>query len=354
MPSSKSPVASSRRRALPRAPHPRAAVVPAALASALATLVMIGCDGGGDASAASPPAAGTATASPSPSPSPPPPVPVPLPKMPVADVKTTGEAEPFHSQHLQQPLLLLPGVFPPGEAELYVLPFMKDHPQLFAGKRVYEIGTGSGMISLYAAQLGATQVVCTDISEAAIACVRQNAERMGFAEIVEARLVPPHDLRAFSVLRDGEVFDTIISNPPYGLDLDAEHNTALVDKGDLGPTILKGLPRHLAPDGHAALFYNTLFYHGVMVKLAQHLGFDVRSHMALGVSPWEFEAIFNQYLGRLLEREGMDRNAFRFWKEELPYALAIDKTEPRPLIGDGDAAAKVYRGFMVVRHGQKR
>ncbi len=273
---------------------------------------------------------------------------------PVADHKTpAGDPVDYASPHLGTSITLLPGVFPPQEAEGYVLPFMTDHKELFAGKRVYEIGTGSGLISLYAAQLGAAKVVCTDISPIAIECVRRNAERLGVTDRVEARLVPASDMSAYSVLRPGEVFDTIISNPPYSLDLDASHNTALVDNGDLGFSIVRGLPRHLAKDGTVALFYATLFFHDVMEKFAVHCGYEVRGHTAMGMAPWELEPLFNMYLRRLLVSEGLPPDAFRFYKDQLPYATVVDNRAPHALVGElmpEGAPPKTFRGFLTIRN----
>lgn len=270
---------------------------------------------------------------------------------PVADDKTTGPPQQFFSAHLERELTLLPGVFPPQEAQGYVLPFMAEHKELFAGKVVYEIGTGSGLISLFAAKLGAHKVICTDIDAQAIACVRLNAEKLGYQEVIDARLVPQSDTSAYSVLRPGETFDTLISNPPYSLDLDAAHNTALVDTGDLGFSIVRGLDQHMAKDGVAALFYATLFYHGAMEKFARYRGYDVRAHAAMGMSPWELEPLFNNYLARLLERENLPKDALLFHKEELPYAVVVDNRGPSALIGPPLPAerAKTWRGFITVR-----
>jgi methylase of polypeptide subunit release factors len=58
-------------------------------------------------------------------------------------------------------LVVLPGVFVPEEAETMVLPFLWENRALFDGKTVLEIGTGTGIISAYAAKLGARKVVST-------------------------------------------------------------------------------------------------------------------------------------------------------------------------------------------------
>ncbi|MCC6781349.1 MAG: 50S ribosomal protein L11 methyltransferase [Planctomycetes bacterium] len=259
----------------------------------------------------------------------------------------------YASAHLGITMRLLPTVFPPQEAELFVLPFVADHAAFFAGKTVMEIGTGSGIISLYCAKLGAKKVVATDINPWAIESLKRNAARLGVADRVEGRLVTVDDMSAYAVIGADERFDILISNPPYNLDLDSTVNTPEIDKGDLGFSLLRGLDAHLSPDGMAVLFYNSLFYHQLIVKLARYLGFEVRTHNALGISPWEFEALFNLYLGRVLERERLPKDAFRFddVTDLLPYALTIEQRqfEPQanPLI-DGFATGKLYRGFLTI------
>ncbi|HLN60003.1 MAG TPA: peptide chain release factor N(5)-glutamine methyltransferase [Symbiobacteriaceae bacterium] len=76
--------------------------------------------------------------------------------------------------------------------------------------RVADIGTGSGAIAVaVAALLPAVTVVAVDISPDALAVARQNAERHGVATRIEFRrgdlLVP----------LAGELFDAVLSNPPY-------------------------------------------------------------------------------------------------------------------------------------------
>jgi release factor glutamine methyltransferase len=76
--------------------------------------------------------------------------------------------------------------------------------------RVLDLCTGSGAIAIaLAKELPAAMVVATDVSAAAVAIARRNAERNGFAERVEVRA---GDL--FAPLA-GETFDLIVSNPPY-------------------------------------------------------------------------------------------------------------------------------------------
>ena len=102
-------------------------------------------------------------------------------------------------------------------------------------RRICDVGTGSGIIAVCMAHyLESAQVVASDISAAALAMARSNAERHGAAvELVEA------DLLNHEALRD---FDMILANLPYialaeweGLEpgvRDFEPRLALVADGD--------------------------------------------------------------------------------------------------------------------------
>jgi 16S rRNA G1207 methylase RsmC len=213
-------------------------------------------------------------------------------------------------------LIIPPGVFMPGEAEAKVLPLMQAHPELFKGKTVLEIGAGSGPISIFAAKLGATKVVSTDINPDAVAAIEANADSLGVGDIVEARLVSLDDMSAYAVIQPGEKFDIIISNPPYALDLDAPVNTAATDTGELGFSIVRGFEEHLNPDGMALLYYDSLFYHQVMKKYARYEGYSVISHNPIGLYTWAAETLFNSYLRRLLEKENMPADTISFKRDK--------------------------------------
>jgi predicted RNA methylase len=233
-----------------------------------------------------------------------------------AQQSANSETE-FFSAALNRNLVVLPGVFGPVEAEKQVLPYMSQHRDLFAGKTVLDIGTGSGIIAIHAARLGAKRVVATDISAAAVECARLNADRFGVGAIVETRLVTPGDRSAFAVVAPDEAFDTIVSNPPYTLDLDARDDSTMIDRGDLGFSIVRGLQSHLKPDGTAMLLYATYFYHEVIARYARSLGHDVRSFAPDYSTPWEQDVLFNAYAKRIAARERIEPSALRFdWTKD--------------------------------------
>jgi release factor glutamine methyltransferase len=104
--------------------------------------------------------------------------------------------------------VVLPGVFSPkyfGSTKIFSAQFPYRQ-----GDTVLEIGCGTGITSVLAAQRGATRVLSVDISSAAVENARANAAFHGVSEIVEARL---SDL--FSRVRPAEKFSTIYWNTNF-------------------------------------------------------------------------------------------------------------------------------------------
>jgi release factor glutamine methyltransferase len=61
---------------------------------------------------------------------------------------------------------------------------LKNLPDL-EGKSVLDVGTGSGILAVYAAMNGASRVTAVDIDPAAVANTIENVQRHGFGNIVE-------------------------------------------------------------------------------------------------------------------------------------------------------------------------
>ena len=72
--------------------------------------------------------------------------------------------------------------------------------------RVIDLGTGTGLLAIGAALMGAVGTVGVDIDERALALARENAER------VEAQVEWVHS----DIEKINGKFDMVIMNPPYG------------------------------------------------------------------------------------------------------------------------------------------
>jgi methylase of polypeptide subunit release factors len=142
------------------------------------------------------------------------------------------------------------GVFAPvrGEHVELVAEAVKRWP--VAGKAALDVGTGTGVLALLLARGGA-RVTASDLDPSAVACARENAQRLGVAdrvEVIEADLYP-----------EGR-FDLVVCNPPW---LPHEAVTAL-DRAVYDPggrflaRLLDGLAAHLAPGGEGWLILSDL------------------------------------------------------------------------------------------------
>ncbi|MFN9718673.1 MAG: 50S ribosomal protein L11 methyltransferase [Planctomycetota bacterium] len=123
--------------------------------------------------------------------------------------------------------------------------------------RVLEIGTGSGLISMCCLQAGATHVVATDINPKAVRNARFNAGELGHSQRFEVRLVPRRSPHAWTVIRPGERFDLIVSNPPWeDSQPTAMDQFALYDPGfGLLDSLLSGCRERLNPGGRMLVAY---------------------------------------------------------------------------------------------------
>src|SRR5690606_25632760 len=106
----------------------------------------------------------------------------------------------------------------------------------------YDIGTGTGILAATLAARGVARVVATDQDDRALACARENVERLGYADridVVRADLYPPG--------RAG----LVVCNPPW---LPVRPSTrldqAVYDPGSrMLRGFLAGLASHLVDDG---------------------------------------------------------------------------------------------------------
>ncbi len=138
--------------------------------------------------------------------------------------------------------VVLPGVFPPrGDSWLLI-----DSMTIWPNSTVLDMGTGTGVLAVFAALRGAASVVAVDINPAAVENAAANAARHGLENRIECRLSD-----GFSAIAADEKFDTIIANWP-GRNQSASDMVAAA-QGDTGfethRDFFAKAPNHLTPGG---------------------------------------------------------------------------------------------------------
>ncbi|HET6285591.1 MAG TPA: class I SAM-dependent methyltransferase, partial [Amycolatopsis sp.] len=151
------------------------------------------------------------------------------------------------------------GVFSPVRGEYVDLVARTPLP---AKELAFDIGTGTGVLAAVLAHRGVERVVATDNEPRALACARENFERLGFGviETLETDVFPPS--RA----------PLVVCNPPW-LPFRARTplERAVYDPGSrMLKAFLDRLPRHLEPGGEAWL---------ILSDLAELLGLRTRDEL---------------------------------------------------------------------------
>jgi methylase of polypeptide subunit release factors len=153
------------------------------------------------------------------------------------------------------------GVFSPVRGEYVDLVAMAPLPP--GCDLAFDIGTGSGILAAVLARRGVARVIATDMAPRALACARENVDRLGLAaavDVVEIDLFPPG--RA----------PLVVCNPPW---LPAQP-TSPVEQAVYDPDscmlrgFLAGLAAHLAPGGEGWL---------IISDIAEHLGLRSRDQL---------------------------------------------------------------------------
>jgi len=132
----------------------------------------------------------------------------------------------------------------------------------------FDIGTGSGVLAAVLARRGVQRIVATDLDPRAVACARENVERLGLGPRVETRLA--------DLFPEGRA-PLVVCNPPW---IPAQPTSSLEravydpDSGMLR-AFLAGLAAHLEPDGEGWL---------LLSDLAEHLGLRSRAELLAAVA----------------------------------------------------------------------
>ncbi|MHB1845093.1 MAG: 50S ribosomal protein L11 methyltransferase, partial [Deltaproteobacteria bacterium] len=148
------------------------------------------------------------------------------------------------------PMSLRPryGVYSPTRNEYVELLRQAPAPK---GRRLFDVGTGTGVLAFVLLERGAQSAVGTDVEPRAVACANDNAARLGLGERYRAE---ERDL-----FPDGRA-DLVVCNPPWLPEPPRTRlDRAVFDPdGDLLRRLLAGLKDHLEPDGEAWLLLGDL------------------------------------------------------------------------------------------------
>ncbi len=140
------------------------------------------------------------------------------------------------------------GVYSPAEDSYLLLRSME------CGRKVLEIGCGTGILSISCAIRG-SDVHSADISESALECTLRNAENNDVT-------IRAFHSDIFSGIPSGEMYDTIVFNPPYLPSSDnlpeAEQWNGGIDGFALTRPFLREAPGHLLPGGEIYLVLSSL------------------------------------------------------------------------------------------------
>lgn len=152
----------------------------------------------------------------------------------------------------ERPFLILPQVFNP--ALFWTSEFMAqalNERLIPPGSRLLDMGTGSGVGAVFAAQW-AEQVTAVDINPAAARCARINAL---LNEVEDCVTVKEGDL--FTAV-PGETFDVILFNPPYFRGRPQNSLDRAFRAEDVIERFSSQLRQHLNPDGYALVLLSSV------------------------------------------------------------------------------------------------
>ncbi len=270
----------------------------------------------------------------------------------------------YQSELVKGPVRVCRKTLWPLEVESDIMTLMQANPDRFAGKTVLDVDTGSGILAIYAAQLGATKVVALDTEPRAVVCARDNARRLGLTSVIETRELSSTNLSAFSVIRPGEVFDVVVSAPPYAVTRvpfitpgGVDRSIASDDTARLGLSIIGELREHLSPGGTAVLCYRSAVLHDLLVAYARHLGFAVSEHPAQFLVDADYRALYNTFAAQVARSEGVEPSALFLPRPALDvdvpasYMMTeylVGKTGRFPRLWDDDTNS-VMPGLIVIR-----
>jgi release factor glutamine methyltransferase len=183
------------------------------------------------------------------------------------------ETRPYLVHILEKDFVVFPQVFSPkylGSTSLFTrsIPYR-------AGESFLEIGCGTGVTAVMAAERGARKVVAVDINPQAVSNTIANAELHGVRHVVDTRL---SDM--FAAILPGERFDTIYWNMPFiyvrsGYTYRTMLERSLFDPGyKITRVFLHDAPRHLKKGGRLLVGFADFGNVRELTTLSEDLGYS--------------------------------------------------------------------------------
>jgi release factor glutamine methyltransferase len=170
-------------------------------------------------------------------------------------------------RYLDKEFLVYPDTFWPFADSLPLV----EHFEIAPGASVLDVGTGSGVIAVFACYRGAARVVGVDINPAAIRSATRNARLHGFADTMH---VVQSDL--FDALGD-ERFDVITANLPFRNK--PAHDVVAMSQWDTdfrtNTRFFEGVGRHMRPQGCIYFVQSNFGEIETMMRLAHSVGLQV-------------------------------------------------------------------------------
>lgn len=176
-------------------------------------------------------------------------------------------------EYLGKSFRVLPGVFWPHEDSKEIVKNMI----INRGDEVLDLFSGSGVIAIFAALMGARKVVAVDINPMAVKNIKLNAERFNVGNIIDSRLSD-----VFSGIKDGERFDVITGNPPFSDKKIANQEQRLIeqtikDEGLVShKKLFEQLSIFLKPNGRVYLSQANFGGVNEMLTMAENAGFSCK------------------------------------------------------------------------------
>ncbi|HEY1149435.1 MAG TPA: methyltransferase [Pseudoduganella sp.] len=140
------------------------------------------------------------------------------------------------------------------------------------GDSVLDVGTGSGVIAVFACYRGAGRVLALDVNPAAIRSAKRNAREHGFGNVMEVRRS-----NLFEKVGD-EQFDVITANLPFRNKV--AHDVVARSQWDTdfrtNTEFFAQVRRHLKPGGRIYFAHSNFGDPDAVRRLAKEAGFSIR------------------------------------------------------------------------------